>query len=282
MFQIKSFGVIGGDRRLLYCARSIADDGYCVKLCGFEQCSDRLGLESGSFKEVVSASDAVLLPLPCSRDGKSIHAPFSPEKLTVGQEELELLQTKPVFAGMKSRLPFEPGRVFDYGAREEFAVENAVPTGEGAIEIAMREYEGTIHGSECLVIGYGRIGRVLSDMLCGLGARVTVSARSLRDRAFIAAKGCRAMASDELSGHYDLVFNTAPALVLDACTLARVASGAVVIDLASMPGGVDDLAAQRLSIKTIHALSLPGKVAPKSSGMIMKNAVYHIIREEGL
>ena len=282
MFHIKSFGVIGGDLRQLYCARSIADDGYRVTLCGFEQCTDRMGLENEPLKEVLSKADAIILPLPCSRDGETVNAPFARKELALTGEELEALQDKPVFAGMKNRLSFAPGRVYDYGEREEFAVENAVPTAEGAIEIAMHESAGTIHGAACLVIGYGRIGRVLADMLAGLGARVTVSARSLRDLAFIHARGYEAIPSGELTGRYELVFNTVPVLLLDACTLARIAAGAVVIDLASMPGGVDDEAARRLSIRTIHALSLPGKVAPKSSGMIMKNAVYHIIREEGL
>ncbi len=282
MFHIKSFGVIGGDKRQLYCARAIADDGFSVKVCGFEQCEDTMGLENAALNEVLGHSEAIILPVPCSRDGGTVNAPFAAPALTFGKEENALLEGKPVFAGMKNRLPFPGGRVYDYAVREEFAVENAVPTGEGAIEIAMREYDGTIHGSACLVTGYGRIGRVLADMLAGLGARVTVSARNLRDMAFIRARGFEAVHSLSLSGRYDIVFNTVPTLLLDACTLAKIAPGALVIDLASMPGGVDFEAAERLSIKAIHALSLPGKAAPKASGRIIKNAVYHIIREEGL
>ena len=71
-------------------------------------------------------------------------------------------------------------------------------------------------------------------------------------------------------------------MILNAHILAKTALNALVIDLASMPGGVDFSAAKRLNIKTVHALSLPGKVAPKSSGIIIKNAVYNIIREENL
>ena len=71
-------------------------------------------------------------------------------------------------------------------------------------------------------------------------------------------------------------------MIFDAHTLAKTASNALVIDLASMPGGVDFRAAERLGIKAIHALSLPGKVAPKTSGIIIKNAVYNIIREAKL
>ena len=44
-------------------------------------------------------------------------------------------------------------------------------------------------GSRVLVIGYGRVGRLLAHRLKGLGARVTVSARSFRDLAWIEAYG---------------------------------------------------------------------------------------------
>ena len=119
-------------------------------------------------------------------------------------------------------------------------------------------------------------------MLKGLGADVTVSARNRRDRAFIRANGMEAIPSDALTGQYDLIFNTVPCRLLSAQVLAGIAAHALIIDLASEPGGVDREAAERLSIPVIHALSLPGKVAPKASGKIIKNAVYHIIREEGL
>ena len=144
------------------------------------------------------------------------------------------------------------------------------------------EYDGTVNNSKCLVAGYGRIGRVLSDILSGLGADVTVSARNLRDIEFIKARGFHAVFTNNLTGKYDIIFNTIPCMIFDSHTLAKVASNALVIDLASMPGGVDFNSAERLGIKAVHALSLPGKVAPKTSGIIIKNAVYNIIREEKL
>lgn len=179
--------------------------------------------------------------------------------------------------------------VFDYSKREEFAVMNAVPTSEGAIECAMHEYDGTINGSNCLVIGYGRIGKVLSDMLGGLGAKVSVSARKKSDIAYIQAKGFKALKTNELSfmpqGHtaFDLIFNTVPFMILDSHTLARIAPGGsdtIIIDLASLPGGVDLEACERMGLKAMRALSLPGRVAPKAAGEIIKNAVYNITEED--
>jgi dipicolinate synthase subunit A len=54
----------------------------------------------------------------------------------------------------------------------------------------------------------------------------------------------------------------------------------LVIDLASKPGGVDFEYAQYKGIKTIHALSLPGKVAPVTTAMYMETVIYNIIKEE--
>ena len=52
-----------------------------------------------------------------------------------------------------------------------------------------------------------------------------------------------------------------------------------MIDLASRPGGVDMDAAAALGVRVIWALSLPGKVAPVTSGRYIKDTVYHIMEE---
>jgi len=279
MTNINSFGIIGGDKRQLYCARSATDDGYGVYICGFEKCDTLLGMKISDLESTVKNADAFILPLPVSKDGVNLNTPLSDKNISI-DSFFQLAENKPVFCGMK--LSFNRDNIYDYSAREEFAAANAVPTSEGAIETAMLEYDGTINHSKCLVTGYGRIGRVLSDMLDGLGADVTVSARNLKDLEFIKAKGFHALHTSDIKGNFDIIFNTVPCMIFNAHILAKTAQNALVIDLASMPGGVDFKAAERLHIKTVHALSLPGKVAPKASGIIIKNAVYNIIREENL
>lgn len=49
---------------------------------------------------------------------------------------------------------------------------NAVPTAEGAIQIAMEQTDVTLHGLPVLVIGHGRIGSLLARRLAALGAKV--------------------------------------------------------------------------------------------------------------
>lgn len=176
-------------------------------------------------------------------------------------------------------------RFCDYFDREELAVKNAVPTAEGAIAIAMDETPFTIHGSSCLIAGYGRIGRVLAKMLRGMGANVTVSARKFQDFAWIEAEACRTVQTGEISktaGEYDIIFNTVPYPVINGEVLRSVKKDCLIIDLASKPGGVDFECAKTLGLNTIWALSLPGVVAPKTAGIIIKDTIMNIRNELGV
>ena len=286
MISINTFGVIGGDKRQVAMAESIAGDGYTVYTAGMEQASFSPGIQKASLEKTVQNSDFLILPLPATVDKKTLNAPFSKEEILLDEKFVRMLEHKKVFCGMLSRLQSTSdlwSRIdaSDYFEREEFTVKNAVPTSEGAIEIAMREYPGTINGAKCLVAGFGRIGKVLSRMLQGLGAKVTVSARKPQDLAWIELEGYQAVSTNKLgeTQGYDIIFNTIPALVFDACTLAHIVGKSLIIDLASAPGGVDWEAAQRQGIRAIQALSLPGKVAPKTAGEIIKTTISHMIEE---
>ena len=68
-------------------------------------------------------------------------------------------------------------------------------------------------------------------------------------------------------------------MVLDSDALEKVRDDALVIDLASNPGGVDKAAIKERKIKFVWALSLPGKVAPTTSAEFIKNTIYNILRE---
>jgi len=161
-------------------------------------------------------------------------------------------------------------------------ITNAVPTAAGAIELAMSETPFTLHGSRCLVTGYGRIGKILSRMLCAIGARVSVEARKFSDLAMIAANGYDAIELNSLPDRvadFDIVFNTIPYMIFNREILGKLKPNALLIDLASRPGGVDFDAAAQMGIKVIWALSLPGKVAPVSAGTIIKETITNVIAE---
>lgn len=164
-------------------------------------------------------------------------------------------------------------------------IPNAVPTAEGAIEIAIAETPFTIHGSKSLVLGYGKIGKILSKDLYALGAQTYVEARKYADLAMIEGHGYEPLPLDNLKDHiheFDIIFNTIPSLILDDEILTKVKKDALIIDLASKPGGIDFDAAKSYGLKVIWALSLPGKIAPVSSGAIIKDTIMNIIKELGV
>lgn len=282
--KIKTFAVIGGDKRQLYLADSLARDGFRVILGGFDKLLSVGAVALTDVSGALRCCDAAIFPLPCLRMDNSLNTPFSDEKRYLSEKDCDLLSQILVCAGMADKLlrayPFlQKGRVFDYSGREDFAVLNAVPTAEGAIQRAMEEYEGTIAGSRVLIVGFGRIGKVLARLLHALNADVTVTARKPGDLAMIRALGYKAADTAALKGvdGADIVFNTVPALVFDRELLKNTDPDTLIIDLASLPGGVNFEAAKTLGIDAVRALSLPGRCAPKTAGEIIKTTVYHIL-----
>jgi dipicolinate synthase subunit A len=173
----------------------------------------------------------------------------------------------------------------DFLRREDFLILNAVPSAEGAVGLAMREMPVTIHGSEMLVLGFGRLGKLLCKSLLGLGASVTASARNNADFAWIETLGCRPAHTSNLSGilgKYDAVINTIPHMVLSSELLREIKQSCVIIDLASEPGGTDFGAARQMGLNCHWALGLPGKCSPESAARIMRQVLEHILAEKGV
>lgn len=281
-----SVGLIGGDKRQLYCARAFMSDGLKVFLGGFDKLKSEDGLIITSPFEAALMSEFIVLPLPCVK-GEKLNAPFSGEDIVFDKKLLSAMSDKRIFTSMKEKLftlapSLKNEAVFDYSLREEFAVQNALSTAEGALEIAMREYEGTVSRSRILVCGYGRIGKALSDILSSLNADVTVSARKESDLSWISMRRCKPVKLSRLDTQkpFDIIFNTVPALILDSYLLSHIAKNAIVIDLASIPGGVDFEACSRMGICAIHALSLPGKTSPKTAGETIKDTITNMLEED--
>ena len=284
--KIKVFGIVGGDKRQLFLAKSISDSCFDVILGGFEKLTSVGALTICDIKTAIFESDAVIFPIPSVRTDRSINTPFSDKNVILSDEEIDELKKKPVFVSMRDKFiraypRLENACIYDYAAKEEFAVLNALPTAEGALECAMNGFEGTIAKSRCLVVGFGRIGKLLARSLDALGAKVTVAARSEKDFAYISALGYDKTDTRRLKSvrGYDIVFNTVPAMIFDKNLLMNTDRNTLIIDLASAPGGVDFEAARNFKLDAVRALSLPGKCAPKTAGEIIKTTIFNIIEE---
>ena len=279
------FGVVGGDRRQIYLARSIAQDGYPVYVSCLERSSEAHGLLALPLSDLCRRCDIFILPLPATRDGRTLSAPLSEEEVILDDAFAEGFSCKRVFGGVTQKLCassplWENISCRDYYDREELTVGNAFLTAEGALGVVISEYEGAIGGSRVLVTGFGRIGKALCLYLKGLGAEVDCCARKARDMSFIRALGCRALTYGEISGDYDIIFNTVPAQVLGARELSAQRGDTLLVELASKPGGIDIEAAERLGLRVRELPSLPGKMSPKAAGEAVKQTVYNMLEEE--
>ena len=279
-----TISILGGDMRQVHLARMLLADGWDAVTWGLEQGGgpNAVPLDQALERKVL------LLPMPIERHGL-LHLPLTDTELETDRLWPRLRYDQLLLGGLtgalRQRLMADYGlTLLDYYDREETQIANAVPTAEGAIQLAMEATDRTLHDSRCLIIGYGRFGRLLADRLRALGAEVTVSARKYGDLAWIEAWGCHSVQTGALTGQldrFDLIFNTAPALILDGPRLRETRKDCVIIDLASAPGGVDREEARRLSRQVIPAPGLPGKVAPRTAAAAIRDSVYHIVEERG-
>jgi len=284
-----TLSIIGGDRRYIAAANQLCAAGVDVSVFGFDDTTPfNLNIHTCKTpEEALTASQYVLLPLPCSNDGKTLNAPLYSGSIPLSALTEQLTASKMVLGGKPDNtfktLLWEKNIPFiDYLSREEFAVLNAVPTAEGAIEIALHEMPITLSGAKCLVIGFGRIAKVLCHRLASMGAFVTASARKPADLAWIQAYGYTGIHTKDLKEHlsrFQLIVNTVPHLILNEELLNKINQNTLIIDLASKPGGVDFEYAKTLNLNVNWALALPGKVAPQSAGSVICKTVLNIISE---
>lgn len=262
--------VLGGDLRQKYLAERLLAGGFHVETYHVPGLSD----SAASLHACLQSSDALALPMPALTDEGWIRAPDRPVPLVPVLESLS--PGTYVFGGPFERaadtLAQYPVVVCDYTRSPALAAANAVPTAEGAIQLAMERLPITLWKARCLVVGFGRIGRVLADRLAGLHAHVRVAARSAESRALAEALGY----SCEHTGRYlrglaqyDCIFNTVPAPVFSREQLRAMRPDCLLLDLASDPGALaPDVGAFDAPVY-LRAPGLSGKTSPATAAAIL-------------
>ena len=282
--------IIGGDLRIAKLATMLAKEENEIYVYGLEKSDDIKNvtniIECPTIKKTIENVEIVIGPIPFSSNVNMINMPFSDKEITI-REMMHNINAKVLIAGGISPEVYEMANdeyveIIDIMKREELAVLNTIATAEGTIQIAIENTNRILHGSEVLILGFGRIGKVLARKLAGLSVKVTCAARKDEDFAWIEAFGHKAVNINHLGENlknFDIIINTVPHIVLTESKLQFVKNDVLLIDLASNPGGIDKRAVKERNLKFVWALSLPGRVAPTTSAEFIKNTIYNILKE---
>ncbi len=263
--------IAGGDQRMNTVAAMFDGSGH---VC------ERIGFNEKNIENALKNTSAVILPIPY-RKGKNLNAPFSERDIPL-DEIFSLVGKEALLLG--GNLPETAENRIDYAKNENFLHQNARITAEGAISIAMNGLKTTLCGANAVVLGYGRIGIYLTDLLRSLGVNVSVAARRSLARLRAEMSGARSTGFEDLEALFseaDVIFNTVPTPIADEKAISVLKQKAVFIDLASLPGGLTEKAEKLLEGRYVRALGLPGKYAPETAGRVIFETVFEILQKKG-
>ncbi|MDW4526541.1 dipicolinic acid synthetase subunit A [Rossellomorea marisflavi] len=276
--------VLGGDARQLEIIRKLTELDAKISLVGFEQLDHAF---TGATKEKMSEidftmMDAIILPVPGTNLQGEIETIFSNEKVVLTEEILSRTPdhctiysgiTNDYLSGIVDASKRDLIQLFE---RDDVAIYNSIPTVEGTIMMAIQHTDFTIHGSNIVILGLGRVGMSVARTFHHLGGRVKVGARKTEHLARASEMGLDSFQLGQLEKHVgqcDICINTIPAPIITSGVIAKMPSHILVIDLASKPGGTDFRFAEKRGIKALLAPGLPGIVAPKTAGQILANVL---------
>lgn len=260
------YAVIGGDVRFAHLTAMLNESGRPAQ--GF--LLDRAGAGRPPLEEL-KESDAVISNWP-------MRWPLSDTETSV-QEILGYIAPGTTMLLCGPGFPVDGNGKFQYvnlWEDEQLLQENAWLTAEAAVATAVRALGASMRGIKCAVIGYGRIGRALTEILLNADANVCVFTGSEVKAAQICESGAEAASMAVLNEKLPdrkLVFSTPPACVLDEVLLRCAARDVIIMDLASFPYGVDLDAAHKLGLRASREPGLPGRFCPVSAA----RAIYHAL-----
>ncbi|WP_409305474.1 dipicolinic acid synthetase subunit A [Peribacillus sp. SCS-155] len=283
--------VIGGDARQLEVVRKLTELDAKLFLVGFEQLDHSF---TGAVKESLgslelSEIDTIILPVPGTGSDGKVETIFSSEDVIITEEIIS--KTPPhctIYSGISNDylngiIKKAKRRLVKLFERDDVAIYNSIPTVEGTIMMAIQHTDFTIHGSNVVVLGFGRTGMSVSRTFQALGAKVKVGARKSEDLARITEMAMTPFHLSNLAENVrdvDICINTIPFPIVTASILANMPVHTLLIDLASKPGGTDFRYAEKRGIKALLAPGLPGIVAPKTAGQILANVLSQLIEED--
>lgn len=278
-----NFVIIGGDKRQKYLGEYLKKCGNSVELYGIYDWDD----DSERLKSLITPESVIILPLPMSKNGKTVFMPFSKREVALSRIAHLAGSENKVFGGMfpedfsrvlqEKNIPF-----YDY-YDSTFISENAYLTAFGTLKIILEHIDFAITCGSFAVTGYGRVGRETAELLKKLSCDVTVFARSEEARTHASLRGCKAEKLSRLAetaDKFDIIINTVPQRIIGAEILKKMKHDCKIIELASAPFGVKTDEAEKYSVSVIKAPGLPGKYTPKTAGELIGKKIVKILQKE--
>lgn len=283
--------IAGGDARQLEVIRKLSTLDAKISMVGFEQLDEGfIGATKRMLKDVeLEKVDAILLPISGLNHQGEVETIFSNETVEI---TADILKRTPehcvVYTGITNDYLDQiiqecKRKLVKLLERDDIAIYNSIPTVEGTIMMAIQHTDKTIHGSNVAVLGFGRTGMSVARTFSALGAKVKVGARKSSHLARATEMGLTPFHLEKIVEelqHIDICINTIPTLIVTANVLASMPTNALIIDLASKPGGTDFRYAEKRGIKALLAPGLPGIVAPKTAGQIIANVLANLLKED--
>jgi len=284
--------VVGGDRRMLEIMRQALKAGATVKTFGGpDGAAEAAGRPpEASLGDALADASLIVGPIPGLAVDDALYAPNSKTKLYLTPEVLGRARNgaRLLFGrsshGIQANCDSVGVKAIGFGDDDALAILHAVPTAEGAVQVAIANTDTTILDLPTLCIGMGRVGISVIQAFQGLCARVSIAARNPSQLARAWAMGAPLVHINDLEkrvGEFDLIVSSTSGMVLTAPVLERTKPSALIIDLCSPPGSVDFDAGKRLGRNVIWARGQAG-TAPTTSGYNEWQVIMRIVREDGL
>ena len=282
--------VMGGDARQLEIIRRLNEWDATVYLAGFDQLKEGFteAIDLDFDSDQVERLDAIILPVAGTDEQGRVDGIFTNRLLHLTESWLKRTPAHcQIYTGISNdyftKLTSHINRnLIPLMDRDDVAIFNSIPTVEGTIMMVIQHTDFTIHGSKVVVLGLGRVGTGLARTFAQLGAHVSVGVRSSASAARVYEMGLTPLDMNNLAKEMpecDIILNTVPAPVVQAAVIKQLPSHALIIDLASKPGGTDFRYAEKRGIKAMLAPGLPGIVAPKTAGRIIADVISQVIKK---
>ncbi len=269
----QKFLILGGDLRSIKLAEMLINDNNKVFAYGLEK-SEEIQENNQidkitNISNAIDKSDIIIAPTPFSTNGKNVNSPFANEEIKIDQI-LKTNKNKIFIAGgikdtVKEQLEEKYLKVIDVMKREELAILNTIATAEGTIKVAIENTDKILQGTKVLILGFGRVAKIVANKFSLLSTNVTCAARKISDLAWIEAYGYQSININDMLydlNDFDIIINTVPQLLIKERELKHMKSDVLLIDLASSPGGIDSVVATQMGLKYVWALALPRKNCP--------------------